>query len=67
MMGVLGLESEMTYRAATTDLLGPTAGSPLGGRRYWQVSEATLEGARIRARLASTDGDWMTVGADGYW
>jgi hypothetical protein len=67
MMDVLRLESEMTYRVTTTDPLEPTAGSPLGARQYWQVSEATLEGERIHARLASTGGDWMAVGPDGFW
>jgi hypothetical protein len=64
---MIGLEPEMTYRVTTTDPLGPTTGSPLGARQYWQVSEATLEGPRIRARLASTGGDWMRVGPDGFW
>jgi len=43
----------MTYRVRTTDPLTPTEGSPLGTRQYWQVTEASLEGDRIRARRAS--------------
>jgi Protein of unknown function (DUF3237) len=66
-MTIVGLEPEMTYRVRTTDPLDPTEGSPWGPRQYWQVSEATLEGPRIHARLASTGGDWMGVGADGFW
>lgn len=64
---VAGLEPEMTYRVRTSDPLGPTDGSPWGVRQYWQVSEATLEGANIQARLAATGGDWMGVGPDGFW
>jgi hypothetical protein len=47
-MDKLGLEPEMTYRVRTTDPLTPTEGSPLGTRQYWQVTEASLEGDRIR-------------------
>jgi hypothetical protein len=64
---VIGLEHEMTYRVRTTDPLPPTDGSPLGPRQYWQVSDATLEGPRIRAGLAATGVDWMGVGPDGFW
>jgi hypothetical protein len=66
-MDTLTLEPEMTYRVRTTDPLALTEGSPLGTRQYWQVSEATLEGARIRAKLASTGGDWMAMSPDGFW
>jgi Protein of unknown function (DUF3237) len=63
----IGLEREMVYRVRTTQPLDPTEGSPLGARQYWQVSEATLEGPRIRATLAATGLDWMAVSGDGYW
>jgi hypothetical protein len=66
-MDKLGLEPEMTYRVRTTDPLAPTAGSPLGTRQYWQVSEASLEGERIRARLAASGGDWMAMSPNGFW
>jgi hypothetical protein len=66
-MNTLGVVPEMTYRVRTTGALDPTEGSPKGPRQYWQVSEASLEGERIRARLASTGGDWMAVSPDGYW
>jgi len=59
---VLELVPEVTYRVTTTQPLEPTHGSPLGPRQYWQVSEAELAGPRIRARLAATGGDWMSVG-----
>jgi hypothetical protein len=47
--------------------LNPTAGAPSGARQYWQVSEASLEGPRINAKLAATGIDWMLVGDDGFW
>ena len=62
-----GLEFELTYRVRTVNPLEPTAGSPYGAKQYWQVSEATLEGPRLSAKLASTGMDWMLVGADGFW
>jgi hypothetical protein len=64
---MLRLEPEMTYQVRTTQSLEPTIGSPLGTRQYWQVSEATLKGARIRATLAATGSDWMEIGQDGFW
>jgi hypothetical protein len=64
---VIGLEPEMTYRVTTTDPLEPTDGSPVGTVQYWQVSEATLTGARINATLAATGSDWMRMTPDGFW
>jgi Protein of unknown function (DUF3237) len=66
-MHVLKLEPEMTYRVRTTQPLEPTAGSPLAVTQYWQVSEASLTGARINATLAATGGNWMAIGPDGFW
>ena len=60
-------EFEMTYAVRTTNPLDPTDESPYGAKQYWQVSEALLEGPRIRATLAATGIDWMGVGADGFW
>jgi hypothetical protein len=64
---MLRLEPEMIYQVTTTQPLEPTAGSPLGTTQYWQVSEATLRGSRISARLAATGGDWMRMSPDGFW
>jgi len=64
---MLRLEPEMIYQVTTTQPLEPTAGSPLGVRQYWQVSEATLKGPRISARLAATGSDWMHMSPDGFW
>jgi hypothetical protein len=61
------LEFAMTYRVVTSNPLNPTIDSPWGTRQYWQVSEATLNGPEINARLAATGVDWMGVGDDGYW
>jgi len=56
---MIGLVPEMIYRVRTTNPLAPTQGSPAGVRQYWQVSEAELDGERIKAKLASTGSDWM--------
>ncbi len=61
------LNFEMTYTVRTTNPLEPTVGAPFGAKQFWQVSEATLDGARIKAELAGTGMDWMSVGSDGFW
>jgi hypothetical protein len=61
------LESEFTYRIKTLGPLPDTKGSPRGERQYWTVSEAALEGLRIRAKLAAPGSDWMNVSHDGFW
>ena len=55
------------YRVRTTGPLPSTSGSPRGERQYWIVSEAELEGERIRATLAAPGSDWMWVSDDGFW
>ena len=57
----------MVYRVRVTGPVGSTTGAPLGEIQYWQMSDAWLEGPRITARAATPGGDWMRVGADGYW
>jgi hypothetical protein len=61
------LEFEMTYRVKTTHPLDLTRSAPYGAKQYWQVSEATLAGERIRAKLAAPGMDWMLVHDDGFW
>ena len=61
------LDFEMTYTVRTAHPLEPTVGSPFGAKQFWQVSEATLDGARIKAHLAGAGLDWMSVSSDGYW
>jgi hypothetical protein len=60
------LEFEMIYRLRVRGPMPSTKGSPHGERIYWEMSEATLEGARIRARTEMPGGDWYTAGPDGY-
>ena len=62
-----GLDFEMIYTVRTTHPLEPTVGSPFGAKQFWQVSEATLDGARVKAHLAGAGLDWMSVSSDGYW
>jgi hypothetical protein len=47
--------------------LKTTEGSPNGERNYWIVSEAEIDGPRIKARLAAPGSDWMRVSEDGFW
>ena len=60
------LDFEMTYRFRTRGPLNSTAGAPTGEREYWEMTEGTLEGPRVRAKIAMPGGDWNLVGSDGY-
>jgi hypothetical protein len=62
-----GLKHVMTYRLRVRGPLGDTSGSPLGERRYFEMSEGTLSGPGITARISMPGGDWMRVDADGFW
>jgi hypothetical protein len=61
------LIQEFIYRVRTTSPLKSTKGSPDGERVYWIVSEAEIEGPRIKARIAAPGSDWMRVSDDGFW
>jgi hypothetical protein len=63
---MIGLEWEMTYRLHPIGPLPTTEGSPRGVRQYCQMSDAEIEGPRIRARAPYAGGDWMHVGPDGF-
>jgi hypothetical protein len=58
------LKHEMTYRFHVSGPLAATEDSPTGPREYWEMTEGALTGARIKARIALPDGDWMLVSAD---
>jgi hypothetical protein len=60
------LEHEMTYRIRVRGPAKATAGSPLGERQYWEMSDGELSGPRINARLAMPGDDCYRVGADGF-
>ena len=60
------LDFEMTYRFRTRGPLKSTAGAPTGEREYWEMTQGTLEGQRIRASIAMPGGDWYLAGSDGY-
>ena len=47
--------------------LPTTKGSPHGERNYWIVSEAEIDGERIRASLAAPGSDRMNASGDGFW
>ncbi len=64
---MISLHREMTYRFRTRGPLEPTEGSPLGTRSYFEMTEGTLKGERIDARIAMPGGDWMSRSPDGYW
>jgi hypothetical protein len=48
------LVHEFLYRVKTTGPLKTTKGSPDGERNYWIVSDAEIEGQRIKAGIADT-------------
>jgi hypothetical protein len=49
---MIGLRHEMSYRLRVRGPMTPTRGSPRGERQYWEMSEGTLTGDRINARIA---------------
>lgn len=63
----MDLVEEFIYRVKATGPLKTTKGSPVGERLYWVVSEAELDGPRIKAKLAAPGSDWMWVHDDGFW
>lgn len=63
---MIALEFEMMYRLRAVGPMATTKGSPRGERQYWQMSDAELEGARIKAKAPYVGGDWMAVGPDGW-
>jgi hypothetical protein len=62
----IGIEEEMRYRFRVTGPMPSTKGSPSGERQYWEMSEGTLTGPRIAARIAMPGGDWHLVGTDRF-
>jgi len=61
------LAEEFFYRVKTTGPLKTTKGSPHGERNCWIVSDAEIDGPRIKARIAAPGSDWMRVSDDGFW
>lgn len=63
----LALEFAMTYRLKVRGpLLSHDGSAPSPLRRYWEMTEATLEGPSLRASTPMTGIDWFTPLADGY-
>lgn len=60
------MQYEMTDRFRTRGPLASTSGAPTGTRQYWEMTEGTLEGPRLRARIAMPGGDWHLIGTDGF-
>jgi hypothetical protein len=63
---MIALKHEMTYRLKVTGPLAATDGSPVGAREYWEMTEGTLTGDRIEAKVAMPGGDWMVVSSDRF-
>jgi hypothetical protein len=63
---MIALEYEMSYRFRVRGPLPPTEGSPRGARQYWEMTEGTLSGDRIQAKIAMPGGDWHVVGSDRF-
>ena len=62
-VGVLGTRHLFDVRAVTAPPLRTSA--PLGVRSTNIVREGTVEGERVRGRIAPAGGDWMLVDAAG--
>jgi hypothetical protein len=62
---VISLVYEMTYTETIDGPIGRINGSARDDRVCWQITDASLEGPRISAALATTGTDWIRVGADG--
>jgi hypothetical protein len=60
------LQHQMTYRFRMRGPMKSTKGSPRGELQYWEMSEGTLSGADLRARIAVPGGDWFQLGPDGF-
>src|SRR4051794_14435909 len=63
---MVGLEFEMTYCLGVRGPLPSTKGSPRGECAWWEMSKATLEGKRIKAKSAMAGIDWFSPGSDGF-
>ena len=63
---MIELRYEMTYRFRVRGPLPATDGSPRGARQYWEMTEGTLRGERIQARIAMPGGDWHVIGSDQF-
>jgi hypothetical protein len=64
---MLQLEPAMTYRLEVAGPLESRDGSDVNPRRqYWQMSSATLDGPRIKARSAMPGIDWFTPYPEGH-
>ena len=61
------LIEEFLYHVETRGPLKTTKGSPNSERNYWIVSEAEIDGPRIKARIAAPGSDSMRVSEDGFW
>jgi hypothetical protein len=60
------LEHVLTYRFTTRGPLGRTEGSPRGARQYWEMTDGTLTGRDLHARIAMPGSDWMAEAPDGF-
>jgi hypothetical protein len=60
------LHHEMIYRFRVRGPLAATQGSPRGARQYWEMTEGTLTGKRILAKIAMPGGDWHVIGTDRF-
>jgi hypothetical protein len=66
-MSTIDLEFVMTYRLQVRGPLESKDGSPASSRRqYWEMSNATLEGPKIRATTPMPGIDWFTPSEDGF-
>jgi uncharacterized protein DUF3237 len=62
---MITLEYEFGYRASLKPPL-PVGPGPYGTRLFFEVTEGTFEGKRLKGKILTGGGDWLLVGADGF-
>lgn len=68
-MGPRGKEPGFVYEATYTAQLKPPldfGAGPFGQRMFVEATHGDIEGPRIKGKLVSGGGDWITVGTDGF-
>ncbi|MET3844076.1 DUF3237 family protein [Bradyrhizobium sp. OAE829] len=61
----MNFEFEFTLSATLKPPIDMGAG-PFGIRRFFEVSDGSIEGKRLKGKASSGGGDWLLVGSDGF-
>ncbi len=61
----MNLEYEFSYRAGLKPPVQIGAG-PFGNRSFFEVTDGSFEGRRMKGKILTGGGDWLLAGADGF-